>query len=76
MGKRPDTYQDWRHLYWSLCRELGMIVYYNLLSHKPPIDRDTWRIVHKITRVRLRLDAEAEAFTSSYCDALVKLVRG
>jgi hypothetical protein len=38
------------------------------------MNRDTWRLIDQLRRIRLRLQVEAEAFTSSYCEAFMQML--
>lgn len=70
----PQTYQDWRRLWHDLARCLGHRVAWNLQRGKPATTRETWKLANQMYRVSLRLEAEAEACTTSYCRAVLDLI--
>ncbi len=71
---QPETFQEWRNLWHQLARELGFLLYYNLQDGLPVRTREVWRLCDQMRRVYLRLQVEAEAGTSSYCQAMLDAI--
>ena len=83
MTDRPVTYQDWRDL-WQ--RELysfgyGWFTSLGLRAVSPDIFRALrrpqrlWRQYHRLRRIQKRLDAERDAMSTGYLDAIVRMCR-
>lgn len=85
MYRRPETYDDWRSLYQSYSMSLGFKISTSWnCKHLPlpnrcngycfVIDRHLWKLIHRIERIRKRLDVEHEAFTTGFANALLKAI--
>ena len=74
MHYRPQTYQQWRHLYTVNCNSLGSSIAAKFVAGKPLITRYTYQLIHRIYRIELRLYAEAQAGTTSFCLEILKLM--
>jgi len=66
---QPQTYQEWRALWHRLARRLGWLVFLNLRMGRAPIGRQEWKLYDQLRRVKLRMDVEAGAWTTSYAKA-------
>lgn len=73
-NEKPQTYKDWRRLWHNLARDLGHAVAWNLQHGKPATTRETWSLANQMYRVHLQMEAEAEACTSGWCEALLQLI--
>ena len=67
---QPKTYQEWRRLWHQLASTLGRVVSYDVQNGRPPMmTKDLWKLCDQMRRVKLRMEAEAGAFTWSYAEA-------
>lgn len=72
--KRPRNYKEWRSLFHSEIHNLGMRAFFLWNGRGIKIDRDLVKLVSRVKRIRQQLDAEAQAFTKSYCEAIVDII--
>lgn len=75
--KRPSTYKEWRHVWQSCNYHIGCHVAYLLGTiggRRVPIDRNLWRLVSRAKRVKMRLEAEHEAFDATMADAILEML--
>ena len=69
---QPETFHDWRSLFHQLAKELGFTVYYDMAHRRPGLTRRIWELRDQMRRVQLRLDVEADARTTSFCQAVLE----
>lgn len=77
---KPESYKDWRILYFTEREHLGACCYDHATTRfpwrKPVAFREMQYTIRRIARIRNRMSAEADAFTSSYVECLVEAVTG
>ena len=76
MRKRPVTYKDWRSLWHSEGKCLGWDVLHCFDGHRVVIDRHLWKIIHRMQRIRARLDLEYDVKDQSWCEAICEMIFG
>ena len=69
--RQPETYQEWRSLWHQLARDLAGCICWNLETKRPILTRETWHLCNQLRRVDLRMDAEVNAFTASFAQAVL-----
>lgn len=72
--KRPSTFKDWRAIYHAEAMSLGWLVLYAFDGHRVPMSRDLWQSIHRLRRIRLRLDVEAEVKDLSFYEAMFEML--
>lgn len=72
MSKRPQTYRQWRSLWRSTLYEIGFVCLDEDRERK--YARTLHRLRRRAARIKTRLDAEKDAFTSDYASALIEMV--
>ena len=77
MSKRPVYFTDWRKIYWKEAHYLGILVarYARKSPRRITIDRDIWKLLRRIERLRKRLDVEGEVMDITWLGELYRLVR-
>ncbi len=71
---RPKNYREWRKLYHDQCFELGMWI----ADKRFPVQwtRGMYQCFNRIKRIKMHMDAEAEAYTDSWCRCLLEAMKG
>jgi hypothetical protein len=72
---RPISYKDWRSLWHAEAKALGWHISYTFkIWGRLIMDKDTWKYLHRLRRIRNRLDVESEVRDNSWCEALIELL--
>ena len=75
LNKRPITFKDWRALWHYEAKVLGWCIMSNFDGKKLKITRNTWKQILKLKRIDARLNLENQVMDSSWCDAMIELLR-
>lgn len=74
---RPTTYKEWRRVWQSCNYRIGQHVAYLLGTtggRRVPMTRDLWRLANQLRRIKLRMDAEHEAFDVTMAEAILEML--
>lgn len=71
---RPVMFTDWRRLFHGECVDLGFELLYLFDGRRIKMDRWLWKKLHRLNRIKARLDLECEVRDESWCLALMKMV--
>jgi len=74
--RKPKDYKQWRTLFHHLLRELGEIHHhrYRFPGTSVATMRESYELCRRIDRVRLHLDAEFDARTTSAMQAMLETI--
>lgn len=70
---KPTNYLEWRLVLHDAWKALGFLCDSEDKEHRFP--RSIWKLRHRIKRIKARLEAEADAGTSSFLQALLEQVK-
>lgn len=73
--KRPVTFKDWRALWHYESKLLGWMVEFDFDGRRIPMSKDLWKQIHRVKRIKARLDIEREVKDRSWCEALMEAIR-
>lgn len=71
---RPTTYKQWRALWHSEAKMLGFMTAYRFTGSSISINRELWKQLQRVRRIRLRLDVESEVKDESFIEAMAEIV--
>ena len=78
MAKRPVMFTEWRSLYHTESKMLGYVVFWRVKcgARTVGVDREIWKLVDRIRRIRKRLDIESEVKDESWCRSMWQMIFG
>lgn len=73
--KKPNNFKQWRKVLHRTWADIGREVEAEIKYRKPrTIPRDLWKLVERARRIRLQMEACADAYETSYCEAIIEMV--
>ena len=74
-AKRPVMFVDWRSLWHSEAKKLGWHVAHCAAAGKPINDRETWRLISRVRRLRERIEVESHVMDSTWCNEILRFIK-
>jgi len=74
-AKRPAMYTDWRSLWHSEAKKLGWHVAHCAAAGKPIHDRETWRLISRVRRLRERGLVESHVMDDTCCNEILRFIK-
>ena len=78
MNLRPQTFFDWRELWHREAKYLGWHIawLFGKNGRRIRIDRSTYRLLHRLKRIRARLDIEGIVRDETWAAAMYEMIFG
>ena len=75
MSERPVMFTDWRRLWQSELQNLGHEIRFQWRWEKRVrMTRELWTILHRLDRIKARLDVEFEVKDETWCMSMLQII--